>query len=278
MLKSLGSSTPPNTPSTPPDDLRLRTYLGRWLHTLIALDGPMWGTFRRLMVCPGELAVEQLNPPETSRIVVHPVRLYLTINVLFFLFSPWVNSSKMSVWQTHHPAALQMQPAFVPLLEDTIAASGLGDGMFRMLLDMRMTSQQGAWVWLLIPCLASASFIWVRRHRPYAAEHLVLATNLISFFLVATLALGLIGRFLTWWLPPDGEMPDLVFWVIGTWMLAVAWGFIRSARVFFDLKLWQAALLVGWLGAAFSFGFWIYMQVLFLASLWRMLGIQLPVG
>lgn len=275
MLKS-------DVSSTPSEDLHLRNYLRRWLHTLIALDGPMWGTFRQLMSCPGKLAVEQLEsnkepePLGTRRRGVHPVRLYLTINVIFFLLAPWVNGSKMSVWQTQHWAVLEMQPAFVPVLNQAIAASKLDDGLFRLLLDLRMTGQQGAWVWMLIPCLALASFVFVRRRRPYAVEHLVLATNLISFFLVATLTLGLSGRCLAWWLPPGGDMPVIVIGVILAWFLAVAWTFTRSVKVFFDLNLWRSILLAGWLGTAFSFGFWIYMQVLFLASLLRMQGIQPP--
>ncbi len=263
-------------------DLRVRTYLTSWWHALTSLDGPTWRALRKLATAPGALSAEQLLPtnglpadglPVGSR--AHPIRLYLTANILFFLLAPWINSSHIGLWKTEHALVVQSQPALADLLSRAVERSGIEDRTYRAVLDLRMSAQQGALAWLLIPFLAFGSFAVCRRRRRFLVEHLVLATNLMSYLLLSLLLIGLIGRGLL--LLGSQEAPvrvTLVVVILGWlgWSLRTSY---KSLRFFFDLSAGRAALLTLWQGAAFSLGFMIYLQALLLVSLISLRGLTL---
>ncbi|MEM6793241.1 MAG: DUF3667 domain-containing protein, partial [Acidobacteriota bacterium] len=81
-------------------DLRLSTFALRCWHALTQLDGPMWLSLRRLLACPGRAAAEHFEPGSALR--VHPFRLYLAVNVLFFFLAPRMNVNDpdftLNVW------------------------------------------------------------------------------------------------------------------------------------------------------------------------------------
>ena len=262
-------------------DLRVRAYIQRWVTAIIRLDGPAWSSLWRLLHSPGRLAAAQLDGPvegESASATIHPVRLYLTINVLFFLFAPWVNTANISIWQVGHGVALDMQPAFHVPLDQAIDRSGLEAPIYKVILDQRMSAQQGAWVWLLIPVMALGTFVWVRRRRPFLVEHLVLATHLVSFSLIGVLGVGLVGRLILLVRPGDGRVGLIAALVILIWLLGAILIGYRSLKIFFDLGRFRGLLLGFWLSLVYSLGYWVYMQALFLSALLSLRGLQLPEG
>lgn len=262
----------PNLPDRP--DLRVHSYLTRWWSSLITLDGPTWRAFRRLATSPGELATEQLSPADGTPIV-HPIRLYLTANILFFLLAPWINSSNIGLWKTEHAAVLEMQPAFADLLSRAVERSGIEGRIYGVVLDRRMSAQQGALAWLLIPFLALGSFTVCRRRRRFLVEHLVLATNQVSYLLLSLLLIGVIGRGLLLLGPREPPVLITLILVILGWFLWSARTGYKSLRFFFELSRGRAALLALWQAAAFALGFTIYLQALFLISLVSLRGLTL---
>ena len=200
---------------------------------------------------------------------VHPIRLYLTINLLFFFLAPWVNSSNVSVWNVNHAASLQMQPRLVELLDQAVARSGAeSHSLFLAVFDERLSAQQGVLVWILIPGLGLASFLVARRRRVFLVEHFVFATNLISFLLVSMMAVGLAARLVLSVVDKDTKWVFLAVVVILAWLVwcpvTVYRSSVRFHRFSHPLKTLAFTL---WMGAAFVAGFWIYMQALFVLTL-----------
>ena len=227
------------------------------------------------MSSPGKLAASFFEPGEYAG--VHPIRLYLTINVLFFFLAPWINSNNISVWQVEHQAALEMLPAMAELLERAVGALG----------PRRTTSSAPSWmsaswpsreplVWLLIPVMALGTFAVARGRRPYLVEHLTFATYLVSYLLVAILVAGLAGRLA---LLPSVWSPKFLMVAAGVlllWLVWVALSFYRSCKIFFGFqRRWVTVVFTCWLGTAFSAGFWLYMQALFLLALFGLRDLSL---
>ncbi len=244
---------------------------------MVTLDGPTWRAFQTLATSPGRLSAEHLSPigerPPGPR--VHPVRLYLTANILFFLLAPWINASNLGLWKTEHAAVLEMQPRFAELMSQAVERSGVGYQVFGAVLDQRMSAQQGALAWLLIPFLAFGSFAVCRGRRRFLAEHLVLATNLVSYLLLSLLLIGVVGRAT---LLLGSEKPPVFITLVVLILCWFAWLIVtgyKSLRSFFELSHRHTVPLAVWQAAVFVAGFMVYIQALFLVSLLSLRGLTL---
>lgn len=280
---------PSSTIQGPEPDLRVRTYLARWWQSFVHLDGPAWRSLHALTVCPGRLAVAhfetgavqtgavQTGAVQTGAVrFVHPVRLYLILNVVFFFLSPLLSDANVSLWSTNHAGTLEMQPALQPYFDRGLEDSGLEAELYGKLFDERMTSRQGVWVWVMIPVLAFGSFAVTFRRRRYFVEHLVFATHMVSFALVSLLILGLltkIGKWITG--GTDAYLIYALVLVIG-WLCVVPIIGYRSVKAFFGFK-WRISTFTmsGWVAAISLLAVWIYLQVLFFATLISMRGLDL---
>lgn len=259
--------------------LELRSYLGHWWQEMVHLDGKVWTSLRLLLKSPGELAAAYLEPHREggARRVVHPVRLYLTVNIVFFFLAPWINSDRIAVWKVEHASVAALHPALDALLVRSIERSGLDGALFRVILDERMTASQGAWVFLLIPVVALAGFTIARRHRRYFVEHLVLATNLVSFVLVSVLGFSLALSAAILLEPLPRVLATVAIVAFLSWTIWIALTIYRSVRSFYALtRRWAAAAVSLWLGGACAAGMWIYFLVLFLTALLSLRGLVVP--
>lgn len=257
-------------------DLRLRTFWGRWWNELVQLDAPTWRTLRRLLVSPGRLAEEHFDPQGGGH--VHPIRLYLTINILFFFIAPWVNLSEsgfqLTVWHVEHRAAVAVMPPLGGALDAQIERSGIDEDLYKAVLDSRMQAQQGTLVWILIPFVALASFAVARRHRPYLVEHLVLATLLVSFFLATLLLVSIPARIFVEIGGMTGKVIAVV--VLLAWALWLPTVLYRSLRVFFDAGRFVAVLMSIWLSVALQVGVIVYIVFLCVGTMIGLRGLQSP--
>ena len=268
----------PRPEPTPPPDLRLRAFGARLWNALVQWDGATWRSLRRLVTAPGRSAADVFDGAGEPQ--VHPIRLYLAINVVFFFLAPWVNYSGpdavINVWYMEHEGVVQAIPALQATLDSAVERSGLEPSLFRLILDDRMKANQGAWVWLLIPILALASFMGSRKRRPFLVEHLVLATQLLSFFLVSLLAVSSVGRLAL------AMGPSKPFWIATTAVVILVWviGFpcvvYKSLRSFLEIGRIRGVLLTFWTGLALIGGTLFYLAVLFLVSIHGLRNLQLP--
>ena len=241
-------------------------------------DGPTWRSLRRLVTAPGKAAAEHFEATGEPR--VHPIRLYLAINILFFFLAPWVNYSGqdavISIWYVQHEGAVQALPILQSFLDSAIERSGIEPGLYRVLLDDRMKAHQGAWVWILIPFLGLAGFAVARKRRPFLVEHLVLATQLVSFFLVSLIVATAAARIVLAFGPTNP------FWIMATACVILIWVVVfpcmifKSLRSFFEIGRIRAGLMTLWMGLALLAGTLAYLVVLFGVSLLSLRGLRIP--
>lgn len=81
-----------------------REFLHEFIGHYVALEGRLWGTLGRLLFRPGALTNEYVAGRRTR--FVQPLRLYLTLSILFFALLKFGNSVTIPVVDDAPPAAL----------------------------------------------------------------------------------------------------------------------------------------------------------------------------
>lgn len=277
MINTTESTSAEPDRSRPRIDLSLRGFLSRWGQEILGWDGPFWRSLRQLMLSPGRLSKEQVDGTATADRPVHPVRLYLAINILFFFLAPWVNSANVSVWSVRQAGIIQAQPALEVPLRRAIERSNASDEVFLAVLDERLAAQQGALVWLLVPAIGFASFAVSRRRRCYLVEHFVFATNFVSFLLVSLLALGLTVRLVVGLVGADTPWVVLALVPIVAWLVWLFMVTYRGAKQFHGFSgPWLTTVFTAWMGVALYLGVWLYLQALFLFTLIGLRDLHFP--
>lgn len=254
-------------------DRRLRSFFARWWQEVFSIDGRLWRSLREVVTCPGRAAARTLDDDPPSRRndplgpggadpTLHPVRIYLAINLVFFLLAPAINSSQVAIWDVDFRGASRIHPAIAEAMESQRERTGAPMEVFEAVFDQKMRSQQGAFVVVLVPWLALPGFLLGRRHRPFFVEHLTFGTTLVSQFLIAVLAVGVAARTAIALAGPRAG-PVLAAVVILGWTLLLGLSWIRAALRFLGVGRWRATLIGALQGVALTFGFLCYLQVLF---------------
>ncbi|WP_229218182.1 DUF3667 domain-containing protein [Rugamonas apoptosis] len=138
-----GQETVLHPPST-------REFLHEFIGHYVALEGKLWGTLGRLLFRPGALTNEYVRGRRVR--FVQPLRLYLTLSVLFFALIKLVNpinlasseaaTSAAATPATHHVAQAQAQAHAAPAKPqrgEVVFFDDDGEG------DLLVTGLKGFW-------------------------------------------------------------------------------------------------------------------------------------
>lgn len=275
----------PSEPQEPVRDLSLKTYLGRWFQDLFHLDRPTWRCLRAVLFRPGEIAaahcrdVRDGTPHRDGEFPLHPIRLYLIVNVFFFFLAPWIskahNGLQVSLWKVDFEAPVRWFPSFGRWMQERAQSSGFSEVGYQAIFTAWMSSLQGSTVFIWIPVLGLASFLAYRRRRPFIVEHLIFSTHMVSFVLLSMLALGLASRPLIV-LPRNIALWSIVILVM-SWLVWFMGTFFRGVRDFHAIgSRWTATLLSLWLVTALGLAVQIYLVLLFLSAHFGLRGLKLP--
>ncbi|MEM8932258.1 MAG: hypothetical protein AAGE94_13840 [Acidobacteriota bacterium] len=231
-------------------------------------------------MAPGQAAVEHFEPTGAPR--VHPIRMYLVVNILFFFFAPWINlvepGVRLSAWAVDHTVSVALVPGLATAIDASAERAGIDAALYRRILDSRMQAQQGALLWVLIPVVAAASFAVTRRRRRYPVEHLVWATTMVSFFFLSMLLATAVSRIVLAVVPREGDWIQIVGIPLLVWLVWLVWTGYRSTRRFFEIGWFRSWLTLVWLGSAGIVGTLLYLVLLCALSLFGLRGLQAPSG
>lgn len=217
-------------------------------------DSRLWSTLGALLFRPGYLTREFLSGRRAR--YLPPVRLYLVISVVFFLWAA-ATHDKLRVVQVTAPDNGQPHTVLTPLDESTfgpvlpgesaeqhaqrVCASGVNyDGPWRERLQpaarracVRLVLDHGRSLpevflhnvpramFVFLPLLAGAMMLMYRRPRHYYVEHLLLFVHNHAFVFLLLMLAGL----------TKALARPLAGWISAAVMLYIAWYAYRSMRV-----------------------------------------------
>ncbi len=194
-------------------DLSMRRFARDLAGELFHLDTRLWRSIGTLLFEPGESARravddesqshqvveldERARDSSTPRSLIHPVRLYLAANLLFFIIVPLLNTDQITILYNDLDVLEGLAPAYADVVAEEALAKEQDLVAYRAQLDAWIRSNQGALIAVLLPLLALPLWIMFRRERRYFLEHLLLSASFYTIFLLTLPLIGVTIRLLT---------------------------------------------------------------------------------
>jgi hypothetical protein len=186
---SCGQDTKPHPPTA-------REFLHEFVQNYVAIEGSLWTTLKKLVI-PGALTVDFLAG--RKRRYVHPLRLYLTASVVFFLVAKVLVPEVHVTLKTLDGATIGDGPVNLYCGERSPVCTFL-EGRFKAHLAGMNKAQAGAYLtqrvvgsfpyamFLLVPVFALLTRIAFWNRKLNYGEHLVFALHVHAFvFLVGAI-------------------------------------------------------------------------------------------
>lgn len=176
-----GQDTAPHPPSA-------REFLHEFIGHYVAIEGSLWITLKKLVV-PGALTLEYLAG--RKRRYVHPLRLYLTASVVFFLVArflvpvPEIHVIAVGTGPGHVPTITECKAdeAFCAGIRERMAKRfpGMNRAQFADYLVQRVVALFPYAMFVLLPVFAliTRAVYWNRAYN--YGEHLVFALHVHAF-------------------------------------------------------------------------------------------------
>ncbi|HHI80181.1 MAG TPA: DUF3667 domain-containing protein [Planctomycetes bacterium] len=233
-----------------PDDLTLRGFLIKSAATLLDLERGLFGTLHRLVTKPGQLTQEFLRGRRKTQ--VHPFRLFLMINVLYFFLQPMLLSNTYNTRLKGHMNRQYYSPQVRQMITQTLATRKIDFETYAEQFDKTTSKLTSLFMITLVPLLALITAFLFRKAGVPAVGHLVFALHFFSFFLLlGSIGFGLVlhGLFILYkamgW--KAGSLFNEV--VLSSSMLMIAMFYLQPAfRRVFGGGFWRS------LGMAFVIG------------------------
>lgn len=242
-------------------DLSLARFGRELSGSLLHWDSRLWSSLRELFFRPGHTARLAVSGEEVSA-RIHPVRLYLAANLVFFLLLPFLNDESFTLIRNDVEVLVGMTPSYAGVLEDEADRAQLDPSDYRLRLDAWIASHQGAFVAVLLPLLALLLWLFFGRRRRYFVEHLVFSTTYYTTFLLSFLMLGLVARVAS----SLFSAVTVVLWLPLPWLLWMGWWLWRGQQRFYGVGRWRSAFVVPVTYFGSLLAFIGYTQVLFWAG------------
>ena len=174
-----------------PNDLKLRGFLLKSAATLMDLERGLFGTLLRLVTKPGQLTQEFLRGRRKTQ--VHPFRLFLMINVLYFLLQPMLLSNTYNTRLKGHMNRQYYSAQVQDVVAQTLATRRIDFATYAEHFDKTTSKLTSLFIVTLVPLLALITAFIFQKARVPAVGHLVFALHFFSFFLlVGSIGLGLV--------------------------------------------------------------------------------------
>lgn len=164
------------------EDLTLRAFVEQALDGFTHFDSKALRTFKLLLTKPGFLAAEYVRGARVA--TMKPLQLFFLVNLLYFILQPYTSANTFNTTletQVHHLPYSKLAAQWV---EARRSALGQSFEVYAERFDLASGSWSKALLILMAPMLAGVfALLHLRKRRTYV-EHLVLALNFFSFYLL----------------------------------------------------------------------------------------------
>ena len=250
-----------------PEDESLAAFLRDQFHEVTSADGRLWRTFRALFV-PGRLTTEYFAG--RRGVYVRPVRIFLVLNVLFFLWVGWAGGPGF----VGDAALYRSNWRFAEWMAEAATAAGVSNDVYDAAFSQRAHALAPTLIAVFIPVFTAVLALVLAPARRPLVRHAVFATHYVAVLMASTAFVSLVLA-----------LPLLVIRALTG---VIAYNLDDNVLLPVFLGLWSAYLVVGirrvygvpWWGAAVSglaaatlgtlVVMEVYRTVLFFVTLWTL--------
>lgn len=165
-----------------PEERSLRHLAGEFLSAVTEVDGRLLATLKGLLFGPGRMIAAYLSG--ARRRYLSPITVFLLANLVYFIAPPL---SDFALSLGDHLTLQPYSEAARALVEDRLASRNISLDEYRAVFEARQDHLARSLIILHVPLIAiGLSLLHLGRRRP-AADHVVVATCLMTYVMVGTL-------------------------------------------------------------------------------------------
>lgn len=255
-----------------PEDESLAAFLRDQFHEVTSADGRLWRSLRALFV-PGRLTTEFFAGRRS--LYVRPVRLFLVVNILFFL---WI--SVMGGQAFRGDATLyRSNPQFDAPMSRASAEAGVSEDVYDAAFGQHAERLAPTLIAVFVPLFAALLALVLLPARASLVRHVVFSTHFVAVFMASSILVTLVlftpqmiaftltGR--SHYVLGDSVIIPVLLIVWGGWLVV-------ALRRVYALPWWGAAVAGGLVATGGTLAVMlVYRWVLFYATLWTL---DVPTG
>ena len=250
-----------------PEDESLAAFLREQFQEVTSADGRLWRSVRALFV-PGRLTEEYFAG--RRGLYVRPVRLFLIVNILFFLWMSWMGGQAF----LGDPGLYRSSPAFDGPMTEAVNDAGVTAELYDAAFGQRARALAPTLIAVFVPVyVLLITVVLARTGRP-VVRHVVFATHFVAALMASSVLITVlmaVPLLLVLW--TTGEVAYNLNDAVILPTLLVAWSvyLVAAFRRAYGLPWWGAALAGVALATAGTLAAMeVYRRVLFYATLWTL--------
>lgn len=252
-----------------PQNITFKSFVKDNASNMFGLDRRLWGTLKLLLFYPGKLTKAYLNEGQSQ--FTAPTTLYFSVNFLFFLLQPFINSGRIQLLNFRFKGFMANEGLHKQWIESGMAESGLSALIYEIKLDAFISFHQPALIFIMIPFMALLIWLIELKRGEKLVFHTVHAFHFMTFFLLLFLIVAGVTNITSWML--SDQFPNLNRWLFPISMISVfVWLILHLALSFRQLgtRHWFTCLMksIG-MTAGFFVLFLAYINVLLLWAIFN---------
>ena len=175
-----------------PAQITMKAFMRQYLSEVLFLEGGLPGALKMLLLRPGCLSRDYCDGQQHGRIT--PLRLYLGINLLFFLLIPLLNTEQFQIFSFNLESLRSGNSVYQALVEAQIQKSGVEEALYQERFNANLEYSKSAFFILVVPLFALLLYPLYARYRRYLVEHLVFALHFFAFLMLNMLLAAALFR------------------------------------------------------------------------------------
>jgi len=236
----------------------LKQFVKENTSVMFGADKRIISTLKYLLFRPGRLTHAFTKGDQSF---TPPTTLYFTINLLFFLLLPLVNSGSIKLLAFSYEGFTQVDGFVKELILEDLKSSGLSSEVYQAHFDSFIKYNQPALIFVLIPFIVLALRLLYLKSRSALLFHTVFAFHFMAFFLITFLLLGVIVNATTLvmhYLRNETIIPYLFGTPLLLYAVVVFYYLFRSLKVVYEDRLWigflkSLVLFISFIGLTFLY-------------------------
>ena len=243
-------------------NLSFRLFLKNFFKEVTNVDNRIINTLKILISKPGYLTYLHFNSSEEKHIP--PIRLYLIINLVFFLAISILSTSQFRIFNFNLASFSLGNQVYQNLIKEEIQSSNLTKEIYEERFNAHIKYNQPALVFLMVPFFALLlKFIFLAKKR-YYLEHLYFALDYLSFFLCSLTLATILYRILVFGLSfLSGSQGVVVIVIPVAFLIGLAIYLFVALKTFYKNTTLSNIIVYPFLLVGFSISFAAYAQFLF---------------
>ncbi|MCP4270427.1 MAG: DUF3667 domain-containing protein [Gammaproteobacteria bacterium] len=253
-------------------NLSSKYFLNNLMSEMFGIEGRLPKTIQTLLFHPGRLTKYYIDNNYSNYIA--PTTLYFTINLIFFLLLPFINTENSKFLSFSYSGFTMTEGFYKDQILSDLLKSSLQIEEYRAMFDTHISFNQPALIFIIIPFFALLLKVMEIGRERYYVEHIIFSFHFMSFFLIVFSLIASLSSFVVWLiLAFDINLPIVLiieyflYLFIGLFLVYL----FLAIRTYYNHKItttiWKTILLFfGFIGIFFGYISFLFFHTIYMVG------------